>query len=543
MRKHSYFIAIWTFLCVLNISFAVNAESNLGKYISRLRNQSQNETSQSAEDTEKLLKILPNHENLIYTSEDAISFTVTPPQDGYLYLYDSNREQIFPGAKMPDNFIKADVPCRIPPENAGVKISFDGRLKTENVYFVLSPTPLNAFASAKESAISSTLYITVEDGESTSAPDTSASAASEPAVPASGTSNSRYFAIFSQTHVFNTDENHFEFDKNCEFRLGNAVQIYSALKNLGKFEELAFVMGPNLNKRNVYKTFQMMAERTNPGDEIFIYWEGHGGPVNGGDGSLEVLFLSTVKCDANQNLVSSNPEDYLTDKEFGDLIRTLKDRKVMILLESCHSGEMIDEGSKARGFSDSISENDIRNLGNFLQDYSSFKEKLPVILNPADVEPLWASSSTNSKNWRNFVRRSSITPRTPAFYFRTFQKDLNSGDKNIALITSCDDTESSWCPTIVPGEDDVLKIPCGSENSEANLPIGAPTCALLLVLLDQDGSITGTPGRPTFEDLANLTAYLVHINSKRASTAYHEYPEVIQTARYLNSLGSISIVP
>lgn len=48
------------------------------------------------------------------------------------------------------------------------------------------------------------------------------------------------------------------------------------LRSLGNFDDMVTIAGPHFNKAQVEATFDALAAQTNPGDEIVLYWSGHG---------------------------------------------------------------------------------------------------------------------------------------------------------------------------------------------------------------------------------------------------------------------------
>ena len=97
----------------------------------------------------------------------------------------------------------------------------------------------------------------------------------QPAQPAQPTqpetrNHKRIAFLFSQTHEFDPNKRKFVEDPNIWFRIGNYIQIRSALKRYGKFDTIGGLAGPELRKKNVKRVFQNLRDKTQPGDEIFI---------------------------------------------------------------------------------------------------------------------------------------------------------------------------------------------------------------------------------------------------------------------------------
>lgn len=111
-------------------------------------------------------------------------------------------------------------------------------------------------------------------------------------------------------------------------------------------------------KANIVAAFRSLAQRAQPGDQVYIHYSGHGGravtlfpEVKGADGLDESL----VPTDYGQILNVQQPEDrYLRDLELARLLQELVEREliVTVVLDSCHSGGAArgdEEGVTPRG--------------------------------------------------------------------------------------------------------------------------------------------------------------------------------------------------
>lgn len=82
-----------------------------------------------------------------------------------------------------------------------------------------------------------------------------------------------------------------------------------------------------------------LIDGTKPGDEVFFYYSGHGHyvedqtPLEEDDHVDEILTAVDTYMDRDHKL-----HNYLLDDEINDLIEDLQDRKVMLVVDACHSG-------------------------------------------------------------------------------------------------------------------------------------------------------------------------------------------------------------
>ncbi len=119
-------------------------------------------------------------------------------------------------------------------------------------------------------------------------------------------------------------------------------------KHMGyEIDEIAVLKDKQANRKNLLRTMdQWLVNSTRPGDEVFIYFSGHGSQLPDNDkdekdGLDETLSpVDTTKTGGNQ----------ITDDEFGSVLTRLAGRDVTVVVDSCHSGT-ISRGGPAPGTS------------------------------------------------------------------------------------------------------------------------------------------------------------------------------------------------
>lgn len=362
------------------------------------------------------------------------------------------------------------------------------------------------------------------------------------------TSNCKRVAfLFSQTHLFDDNKNEYVEDKNIAFRVGNYIQIKSALERFGKFDQIGSCVGLDLNKDNVNSVFQFLAEETNPGDEIFIYWESHGFTHNN----------TTYLCLSNTPRETVNLNTLISDKEFSDMLLLLKDRRVMLLMEACNSGGLLAAEAQA-------SRNSSKNV-RFLNtnDPESFAEKLDQLCGNYDyssLEPLLNDFLTTSKSATASNSSQDWKRRRSPFFRNAFMggaKDITATHPNLSVIFSSGETESSWCPLVNTNNKMLLynqevdrwftiKLtdfhPNEFSSDEKIFPFGAPTFALIVALSDKTGKYS-SGNHTDFEDVWKIAKNLIPENCKRIASASPDSSSNSQRPEYLNNNGQIDVRP
>lgn len=376
------------------------------------------------------------------------------------------------------------------------------------------------------------------------------------------TPHKRVAFIFSQTHCYDPDKESFVLDNNFIFRLGNYIQVKSALMRYGKFDAMGSLVGPDLRKANVKKVFQLLKQETRPGDEIFIYWESHGATDDDGsifghsseetDGKHEFLFLGIPARD-----------ELLSDDEFAQLLLTLKERRVMVLMEACHSGGLL--SSRAQGRNNRSLLNALKSINiNSVNDSESFVEKMDKLCGDFDytsIKPLLSNIMTESRSASNsFSNRRSLSSfleknsdDNSKFFknaFKRFQtKDINPDHPNLSVIFSASETENSYC-ALMNSKSEILVYNL-EENlwftekdpREMELPVGSIVFSLVLALSDTTGKYS-SGDHTDFADVWKIVKFIVPLNNDRIdSNQTSSDRNGSQTPQYFNNTGPINVRP
>src|SRR5207248_1192572 len=90
-----------------------------------------------------------------------------------------------------------------------------------------------------------------------------------------------------------------------------------------------------------------LPQATSAGDTVFLYWSGHGGRISNvdhtePDGFDEYL----VPYDGRLGSTDEVRGTMLMDKTFGRWVQELDGRKLIVILDACHSGGQIQGAAK-----------------------------------------------------------------------------------------------------------------------------------------------------------------------------------------------------
>jgi hypothetical protein len=102
--------------------------------------------------------------------------------------------------------------------------------------------------------------------------------------------------------------------------------------------ETKVLIDKEATKKNILKTMEeWLVLGTRPGDEVLFYYSGHGYQVRDTSGDEEDKFDETL-VSYDSRPVPGTYTNMITDDEFNTVLDRIADRKVTVIIDSCHSG-------------------------------------------------------------------------------------------------------------------------------------------------------------------------------------------------------------
>lgn len=120
----------------------------------------------------------------------------------------------------------------------------------------------------------------------------------------------------------------------------DATTMAAVMRQQGKLQETVLLVDHNATLDNIRRVVQDgLPATTSPGDLVIIYWSGHGGRTSNLDGTEsdgydEYLVPSNGRLEPADAIRST----MLLDKTFGRWLLSLDGRRVIVILDACHSG-------------------------------------------------------------------------------------------------------------------------------------------------------------------------------------------------------------
>lgn len=116
----------------------------------------------------------------------------------------------------------------------------------------------------------------------------------------------------------------------------DAQVMAEVMRKVGRLNGIGLLVNQQATRKAIEQAFEELKLKSKPGDEVFIYWSGHGAScadTNGDEADGRDEFLVTH---------DGNPEDIagtmVLDDTLGRWVQALDGRKVCVILDACHSG-------------------------------------------------------------------------------------------------------------------------------------------------------------------------------------------------------------
>ncbi|MFO0956226.1 MAG: caspase family protein [Isosphaeraceae bacterium] len=117
----------------------------------------------------------------------------------------------------------------------------------------------------------------------------------------------------------------------------DAERMAESARSVGGFTVCDLLTNEDATWERVDREFRKLRNITDPGDTVLIYWSGHGARDVTPDRDKPYFYYLLTHDPGNRTL---------TEDELGRYIRDLDGRKVMVIIDACHSGGQV-EGAKS----------------------------------------------------------------------------------------------------------------------------------------------------------------------------------------------------
>jgi|GEM_PF-4034249 len=360
MVKRAIFLFI-TFLAVGSGELVVAQDPSVQKIREALLNP----------DSPFALRMTINHPDYLYTEGDLLKIKVLTQQSGYLYLFNitSNgiAHSIFPNPWMRNNAITAGQPIIIPPQGSetGGDATFDlpcgPPFGKEHLVALVTTRPIKVPDFEKLQRELGTQIDLLAPTNRAFYPTASgkkmewgAAWVTLRTVPKEKIDQARdQFSHRGRLFVLAVGISQYKERRirNLNACKRDAEAFIKQIKKTRQVEEAILLIDGDATREKIEHAFKNLRQKTENGDDVLIYWSGHGARMRGlikEEKYTEYL----VPYDANLDKL---PESVITDINLANWVQALDGRKVAIIFDACHAGGTArkKEKSTSKGISNS----------------------------------------------------------------------------------------------------------------------------------------------------------------------------------------------
>ncbi len=307
------------------------------------------------------VRVSVDHASGRYTIGDEMKVTVRSERDGYLYLLyvdaDENVSCLFPNKIQSDNAIRAGSDVTVPASSSGFRLRIAPPAGTETLKAIVTLEPLQAVQHDKLVTADVTA-LTAEDLKGVQVESTGRRDWAEHDVTITTTAvgtaqqqqqsqqqsqsgqqsqaqNTRRVGVFiglstyadpaiNQLHVCHVD----------------AQEMAKVMKEKCRLDAAEVLVNEHATRAAIEKAIRRtLPAASRPGDTVFIFWSGHGARIaddNGDeqDGFDEMLIPHDIRTDD----IDTVRRTAVIDDTFARWLQDLDGRKVVLILDTCHSG-------------------------------------------------------------------------------------------------------------------------------------------------------------------------------------------------------------
>jgi len=297
-----------------------------------------------------LVRVTVDQPDCTYQEGETLQATVTSGRSGYLYLIYCNAAGksycVFPNKIQTENKITAGKPLSIPAPNSQFELTVGGPVFGREVLKAfVSEEPLTKdlpieqlIASAAAPVKSETLkelIVTLRQRPALSWAEHSVEITTYAAGDHARAVRHRRVGLFIGVAKY--------LDKrirNLNAPGADAQMMAEVMKKFGQLDFAIVLIYENATHENIEAAIcKTLKDKTNPDDEVFIFWSGHGGRcTDDNDDEADDLDEYLVPYDGNTASLKDARRTMVMDDEFGRWIQELDGRRILVILDACFSG-------------------------------------------------------------------------------------------------------------------------------------------------------------------------------------------------------------
>lgn len=317
-----------------------------------------------------LVRVDVNQRDRVYNDGEELRARVVSARDGFLYLLycDASKSLhcLFPNEWGQDNSVRAmeevDVPRSAPPGQATFRLRIappygEEVLKAVITSAPLSPETLGRLIAPGDSAarlegvrrelasrgihwadhhvIIHTIERPATSGSTTPPPALRAEDDPSPVVPTSPDAGRKRVGVFIGISDYRDPQ-----IRDLKVAHKDAIAMAEVMRKRCRLDDVSVLLNKQATLANIHEVFvRHLPQSTRPGDTVVVFWSGHGSRCADDEGDERDGFDEyLVPHDGDLANLDTIRSTMLMDDTFGRWVQELDGRRLLVILDTCHSG-------------------------------------------------------------------------------------------------------------------------------------------------------------------------------------------------------------
>lgn len=294
-----------------------------------------------------VVRVDVDHRHRVYRVGEVMNVTVRSSRTGYLYLLyrqaDGKVACLFPNQVQTDNKIPANKDIVVPAEDARFRLRIAEPTGQEILKAIVTLKPMKALEAAKLTKSIATpietkdvraVRVEVID-DPTDWAEHQVLIRTVPKASAARSARQKRIGVFVGISDYKSED-----IRDLSLPDKDAAAFQKIMEKQGDLDHSKILTEKQATLKNIEQAVRQWAvEQSAPGDTVIIFWSGHGGRCSDDNGDEEDdLDEYLVPFDGDTKNLETLRKTMLLDDTFGRWLQDLDGRKVLVVLDTCHSG-------------------------------------------------------------------------------------------------------------------------------------------------------------------------------------------------------------
>ncbi|MCA9240376.1 MAG: caspase family protein [Planctomycetales bacterium] len=300
------------------------------------------------------VRVSVDHADRLYKGGEVMKVSVTSGQAGYLYLFycDASGEAscLFPNKHQTDNAIPANRTVRVPARTSSFRLRVGAPYGEEVLKAVVAKRPLKSLdlASLTKGDVTPIDLDKAVRAVRVEYADRPAEWAEHDVKITTVEPNQAHQRQHRRVGLF-VGISDFQTVNDLTICHLDAQRMARVMQRQGRLDEAVVLVNEQATLDAIRNALRRLARTTRAGDEVFVFWSGHGGQCSDDNGDEEDGYDEfLVPYDARTDSLDALRRTMLLDDTFGRWMQDFDGRKVVVILDACYSGG---QSAAAKGLS------------------------------------------------------------------------------------------------------------------------------------------------------------------------------------------------